>query len=144
MLPKGFTVGMKVFKVLPEVIIFDGEVPLSFINQRKWDDDTDDLPPEMPLPDPLPETAFGHIRPKDWLPSVSEPIELQEGEGLAYAVSAKVVDAPLVVLPGREKELSSFISKVCVSYSFGPFELVTIYSVFVRLYLDLGELLLEY
>ncbi|KAF8812840.1 hypothetical protein BYT27DRAFT_7159005 [Phlegmacium glaucopus] len=112
-LPKGFTVGMEVFKVLPDVIIFDGEVPPSYNNQGKWgDDDMDDLPPEMPLPDPLPERAFGHIRPKDWLPSVSEPIELEEEEGLAYAVSAKVVDVPLEVLPGREGEFSSFVGKV--------------------------------
>ena len=88
-LPKGIAVGMTVYKVLPEVIIFDGEVPSSIIIGRN-SDDTDDLPPKMPLPDPLPERAFGHIRPKDWLPSVSEPIELEE-EGSAYTISAKVV-----------------------------------------------------
>ena len=102
-LPKGLTLGMKVFRVSPDVIIFDGEVPPSPI--AKWD--TDDPPPEMPLPDPLPERAFGHIRPKDWLPSVSEP--LGDGE---YAISAKVVDAPIQVLPGREKVFSNFIGKV--------------------------------
>ena len=111
-LPKGITVGMTVFKVLPEVIIFDGEVPPSVIINRRDSDDTDDLPPRMPLPDPLPERAFGHIRPKDWLPSVSEPIDLQE-EGSAYAISAMVVDVPLEVLPGRQKEFSNFVRKVC-------------------------------
>jgi hypothetical protein len=108
-LPKGITVGMTVYKVLPDVIIFDGEVPSSIIN---WSD-SDDLPPEMPLPDPLPERAFGHIRPRDWLPSVSEPIELQEEEGSAYTISARVVDVPLEVLPGRQKQFSNFVGRVC-------------------------------
>lgn len=109
-LPKGIAVGMTVFKVLPEVIVFDGEVPSSIIIDRN-SDDTDDLPPRMPLPDPLPERAFGHIRPKDWLPSVSEPIDLEE-EGSAYTISARVVDVPLEVLPGRQKRFSNFIGKV--------------------------------
>lgn len=100
-----------VLKVLPEVLIFDGEVTPSFINKKK-SDGPDDLPPGMPLPDPLPERAFGHMRPKEWLPSTSEPIESQEGQGSAYAISAKVVDAPLEVLPGREQEFSDFIRKV--------------------------------
>jgi hypothetical protein len=113
-LPKGITVGMTVYKVLPEVIIFDGEVPPSVIIGKNLDD-KDDLPPRMPLPVPLPERAFGHIRPRDWLPSVSEPIQLEEEEGSAYTISARVVDVPLEVLPGREKEFSNFIRKVIVS-----------------------------
>lgn len=112
-LPKGITVGMTVLKVLPDVIIFDGEVPQFIINKGKLDDPVD-LPPEMPLPYPLPDRAFGHIRPKDWLPSVSEPIEVEEGEGSAYVISAKVVDVPLEVLPGRQKQFSNFVGKVCV------------------------------
>ena len=112
-LPKGITVGMRVFKVLPEVIIFDGEVPYPITNNGK-SDDTVDIPPEMPMPDPLPDRAFGHIRPQDWLPAVSEPIESPGGEGSAYVISAKVVDVPLEVLPGREKQFSNFVGKVCV------------------------------
>ena len=111
-LPKGITVGMTVYKVLPDVIIFDGEVPSSIIIERN-SDDTDDPPPRMPLPDPLPERAFGHIRPRDWLPSVSEPIELEEEEGSAYTISARVVDVPLEVLPGRQRQFNNFIGKVC-------------------------------
>lgn len=109
MLPKGVIIGLNVSKVLPEVIIFDGEVPPAFIN--KWGN-TDDLPPKMPLPNPLPKGAFGHIRPMNWLPSVSKPIELEEGEGSSYAVSARVVDVPLDVLPGRETEFGDFVRKV--------------------------------
>ena len=128
MLPKGIKVGMTVYRVLPEVIIFDGEVPPSIIFRRN-SDDSNDLPPEMTLPDPLPERAFGHIRPKDWLPSVSEPIESQEEEGSAYTISARVVDVPLEVLPGRQKQFSSFVGKVC-SHNV-VFELWTVSSVSV-------------
>ena len=127
-LPKGVTIGMNVSRVLPEVVVFDGEVPSSIIIRRN-SDDTDDLPPKMPLPDPLPENAFGHIRPKDWLPSVSEPIELQGEEGLAYTISARVVDVPLEVLPGREEQFSNFVGKVCFHNVI--LELWVILSVFV-------------
>lgn len=128
-LPKGLTVGLNVSKVLPEAIIYDGEVPPSFVDHRKFG--MDDLPPQMPLPNPLPARAFGHIRPKHWLPSVSTPIELPEGEGSAYAVSARVVDIPLEVLPGREEEFGSFVRKVCVIVYNVILELVTISVSFV-------------
>lgn len=71
-------------------------------------------PPAPSLPDPLPERAFAHIRPEDWLASESEPVESGEGEGSAVAVSANIVDVPLEVLPGREREFSNFVSKVCL------------------------------
>ncbi|RDB17180.1 hypothetical protein Hypma_001825 [Hypsizygus marmoreus] len=101
-LPKGINVDLNVSRVLPDVLVFDGEVP----------DSTYLLPPQLPLPDPLPERAFGHIRPEDWLDSVSVRDRSEEGEGAAYAVSAKIVDVPLEVLPGRQKEFSNFVSKV--------------------------------
>jgi len=101
-LPKGIDVGLDVFRVLPDVLVFDGEVPSSL-----------HPPPETPFPVPLPKNAFGHIRPDDWLPSQCVPIEPEDGDdGLAYAVSATVVDVPLQVLPGRQKEFSHFVRKV--------------------------------
>ena len=102
-LPKGIHVGLDVYRVLPDVLIFDGEVPEGALAVP---------PPAMPLPDPLPERAFGHLRPEDWLPSISGPDVSEDGEGAAYAVSAKVVDLPLEVLPGRQKEFNHFVSKV--------------------------------
>ncbi|KIJ99703.1 hypothetical protein K443DRAFT_679733 [Laccaria amethystina LaAM-08-1] len=102
-LPKGIHVGLDVYRVLPDVLIFDGEVPEGALAVP---------PPVTPLPDPLPERAFGHLRPKDWLPSISVPDISEDGEGAAYAVSAKVVDLPLEVLPGRQKEFNHFVSKV--------------------------------
>lgn len=109
-LPKGIDVGLDVFRVFPDVLIFDGEVPSSLL---QVDYTSTGLPPETPLPDPLPKNAFGHIRPEDWLPSQSDPIEPEDSDdGRIYAVSAKVVDVPLEVLPGRQKEFSSFVRKV--------------------------------
>jgi hypothetical protein len=106
MLPKGMFVDLIVNRVLPDVIIFDGQVPED-APPPYWDGDS--------LPDPLPERAFGRIRPLDWLDALSVltgPPDDGQDHGLVYAVSAKVVDVPLQVLPGREKELSSFVGKV--------------------------------
>ncbi|KAF9531125.1 hypothetical protein CPB83DRAFT_809476 [Crepidotus variabilis] len=114
-LPKGINVGMDVFQVLPDVLIFDGEVPPT-VTPWNWPDHhrpSHGPPPETPLPDPIPERAFGHLRPEDWLPSLSVPVDPEgDDEGTAYAVSAKVVDVPMQVLPGRQKEFSDFIGKV--------------------------------
>lgn len=105
-LPKGMNLELNVSKVLPDVLIFDGEVPSNASALK---------PPKNPLPDPLPERAFGHIRPDDWLNATSTRDEGGEEDGSVFAVSAKVVDVPLEVLPGRQKEFSNFVSKV------GPF-----------------------
>lgn len=108
-LPQGMHVGVDVYRVFPDVLIFDGEVP-----SLAWQTGArHGIPPEAPLPDPLPEGAFGHLRPDAWLPSISVPSDPEDGEGAAYIVSAKVVDVPLEVLPGRQKEFREFISKVC-------------------------------
>ncbi|GLB39567.1 hypothetical protein LshimejAT787_0700770 [Lyophyllum shimeji] len=101
-LPKGFDVGLVVSRVFPDVLVFDGEVP-----------DSIQVPPKSPpLPDPIPEGAFGHIRPDDWLNASSSHAEPDEGEGAAYDVTAKIVDVPLEVLPGRQREFSNFVGKV--------------------------------
>ncbi|KAF9457903.1 hypothetical protein BDZ94DRAFT_1227248 [Collybia nuda] len=102
-LPKGIDINLHVSRVLPDVLVFDGEVPrLTFAS----------LPTPPPLPDPLPENAFGHIRPDDWLPAMSIRDEPHEDVGVVYIVSAKIIDVPLEVLPGRQKIFSNFISKV--------------------------------
>ena len=115
-LPKGIHVGLDVFLVLPDVLIFDGEVPPTLPQPDHWQPNPPP-PPETPLPDPLPEGAFGHIRPEDWLPSICVPVEPEgDDEGAAYEVSAKVVNVPLEVLPGRQKEFSNFVGKVTQSF----------------------------
>jgi hypothetical protein len=103
-LPKGMNIDLDVKRVLPDVLVFDGEVP--------EDVHTDNTPESPPLPDPLPEGAFGHIRPDDWLNSRCVSVEPEDEEGSTFAVSAKIADVPLEVLPGREKEFRNFASKI--------------------------------
>lgn len=120
-LPKGMNVGLDIFRVFPDVLVFDGDVPSGPDMERHPYEETQysSRPPEPPLPDPLPKNAFGHIRPQDWLPSQSFPIKPEDSsDGTEYAVSAIVVDAPLEVLPGRQKEFSNFVKKVCYSETF--------------------------
>ncbi|THH10493.1 hypothetical protein EW146_g8352 [Bondarzewia mesenterica] len=112
-LPKGMDVRVNVSRVLPDVLVFDGPVlaalpaaPLPKIGPRA------DLPIPTPLPDPLPEHAFAHIRPEDWLRASSATADPEEGEGSETLVSAHIVDVPLEVLPGREREFSNFVGKV--------------------------------
>ncbi|KAI4524646.1 hypothetical protein K525DRAFT_262394 [Schizophyllum commune Loenen D] len=98
-LPRGMDIDLNVSRVLPDVIVFDGEVP-------------DDIDPEHGLPDPLPERAFGRLQPEEWIPADSVPDDHEGDEGSALAVRADIVDVPLEVLPGRQKEFSNFVSKV--------------------------------
>jgi len=100
-LPKGINVALDVQRIFPDVIVSDGEVVESL----------EDIP-EVPLPDPLPENAFGHIRPDDWLPSLCIREQAKEGDGATYSISAAFQGVPLGVLPGREKQFSNFVSKV--------------------------------
>ncbi|KAA1474647.1 hypothetical protein DENSPDRAFT_804457 [Dentipellis sp. KUC8613] len=137
-LPRGFDVRLEVGRVLPDVLVFDGPVPdgdsdgdddaddgeLSVVRWGGGDGDRDGplpAPPAPPLPDPLPPRAFAHIRPDDWLPADSEPgnstnpddgDDDEDDDGSVTLVRALLVDVPLQVLPGREKEFSNFVGKV--------------------------------
>lgn len=102
-LPKGINIDLNVSRLLPDVLIFDGEVP---------DSAPGTVPPPTPLPDPLPDGAFGHIRPDEWLSASCEAVTPREGDGATFAVAANIDNVPLEVLPGREKEFSDFVSKV--------------------------------
>jgi hypothetical protein len=124
-LPKGMNISLNVSYVLPDVLVFDGEVPsvpepdyveAQHKGHKGHHGPAPDLPEEPSLPDPLPDRAFAHIRPDDWLPAVSVLTEPEDGVGAVYAISAKVVDVPLEVLPGRQKEFSNFVGKVCDFY----------------------------
>ncbi len=113
-LPRGINVGVNATRVFPDVLIFDGAVPDSPGEEFS----SGSPPPTKPLPDPLPPGAFAHIVPEDWLPAECHPVEGPAGSGSAVAVSAQIVDVPLEVLPGRQREFSDFVSKVNVSVYF--------------------------
>ncbi|KAG1769840.1 hypothetical protein EDD22DRAFT_868174 [Suillus occidentalis] len=104
-LPKGMDLTLDVTRVFPDVLVYDGEVhELPTLLLPRQND-------EKELPDPLPERAFGHIRPEDWLEATSVQVDAGD-EGSIFAVTADMVDVPLEVLPGRQKQFSNFISKV--------------------------------
>jgi hypothetical protein len=81
--------------VLPDVLVFDGYPS----------DDRDVDPDELPYP----VRAFGRIHPDDNLPANSRPSS--EGDGLLI-VEAPIHDVPVQVLPGRDKVMSEFVSKI--------------------------------
>lgn len=111
---------LDVNRVLPDVFVFDGEVPISTGNSPSGEHEAETLP----LPDPVPDHAFAHIKPHDWLDALSEPDDnkdAEEEEGLAYSVGVKFVDVTLEVLPGRQKEFSDFVRKVCLFFPGVPF-----------------------
>jgi len=115
-LPKGMDMILQVDAVYPQLLVYDGPVPddesTGTEGLLEGEGDDDNLPEKMPLPDPLPANAFAHIRPGQWLDSISVPLGQQYGEGSVFSVSAEIVDIPLEVLPGRQREFSSFVGKV--------------------------------
>ncbi|KAI9070310.1 hypothetical protein FKP32DRAFT_1639970, partial [Trametes sanguinea] len=111
-LPRGINVGVNASRVFPDVLVFDGEVPGPGANESEPEMVRKGPPPSRPLPDPLPPRAFAHIRPDDWLPADCVPVKGPEDAGSTVAVSAHIIDVPLEVLPGREREFSNFVSKV--------------------------------
>jgi hypothetical protein len=137
-LPHGINPRLAVERVLPDVLVFDGAVseheddadPVSWIGalrvDSRWtrrhtiaydDDEGDDVPPPRPLPDPLPDRAFAHIRPDAWVRANSTPDDPARSgddaaDGTAVDVVARLEDVPLRVLPGRQRQFSAFVSKV--------------------------------
>ncbi|KAF8128752.1 hypothetical protein EV363DRAFT_1400524 [Boletus edulis] len=103
-LPRGMNFKMDVKQIMPDILVYDGDIDL--------------LPPLGPLgnvpsrlPQPVPPHAFGHILPDDWLNATSVYNGTDE-EGSIFSVSADIVDVPIQVIPGREKEFSNFVSKI--------------------------------
>ena len=114
-LPKGMDVSLQVEAVYPQLLVYDGPVPgdeLVITEGIASEYEDGYLPEPMPLPDPLPANAFAYIRPEGWLGSISVPLDHEGEEGSIFAVSAKVVDIPLEVLPGRQWKFGNFIRKV--------------------------------
>ena len=145
-LPEGMDVTLFINRILPDALIFDGPLPTasppahllptttrtevtkkSMTNSdhdspNSIDDDDDEVPPAPPLPSPLPPRAFARVRPSTWLSALSAPTaprrDWNERGRTTLRVSAWFADVPLEVLPGREREFRSFVTKVI----FGPSE----------------------
>jgi len=131
-LPKGMDMTLLIDRILPDVLIFDGPLPSASstvspllttrttITTTKNDDDEGDVPPAPPLPSPLPQRAFARVRPDTWLAAQSSPTtprrDWNEQGSTTLRISAWFADVPLEVLPGREREFRSFVTKVI----FGP------------------------
>ncbi|KAG6380131.1 hypothetical protein JVT61DRAFT_8218 [Boletus reticuloceps] len=103
-LPRGMNFKMDVKQIMPDILVYDGDIDL--------------FPPLGPLgnvpshlPQPVPPHAFGHILPDDWLNATSVYNGTDE-EGSIFSVSAEIVDVPIQVIPGREKEFSNFVGKI--------------------------------
>ena len=136
-LPEGLDVTLLIDRILPDVLIFDGPLvsasstasPLTTrttktakTTNKNDEHDDDDVPPAPPLPSPLPRHAFARVRPDTWLPALSSPAaprrDWNERGNTTLRISAWFADVPLEVLPGREREFRSFVTKVI----FGPSE----------------------
>ena len=134
-LPEGMDLTLLIDRILPDVLIFDGPLdsvsstasPLPTTRTTTRSTKTtgkkdDGVPPAPPLPSPLPQRAFARVRPDSWLTALSTPTaprrDWNERGNTTVRVSAWFTDVPLEVLPGREHEFRSFVTKVI----FGPSE----------------------
>lgn len=77
---------------LPDILVFNGATA----DKREIDPDQEPYPPK----------AFGHIHPPKWLSATSET------QGDLIMVTAPIQDQPLDVIPGRDSELSDFVTKI--------------------------------
>lgn len=140
--PEGMDVTLVINRILPDVLIFDGPLPVaspspvslpltrttSTGSTKEFhpdaaadeDDDDDDVPPAPPLPTPLPPRAFARVRPGTWLPTMSSPTpprrDWNERGSTTLRITAWFSNVPLEVLPGRERDFRNFVGKVI----FGP------------------------
>jgi hypothetical protein len=98
-------------KIWPDTLVFDGPPPPIILPPPSNISSTNghDAPP---LPNPLPERAFARIRAPDWL--VAQTLPPGDKTGDERRVTAKIVEAPLEVLPGRDDEFARFVKKVCL------------------------------
>lgn len=67
--------------------------------------------PAPPLPDPLPEKAFGRVRPYDFAPAETY-IDPTDPKGERKLLKAVLKDVPFTVLPGRAPLFRSFTWKL--------------------------------
>jgi hypothetical protein len=151
-LPHGFDIDIQVIRLWVDCLVYDGDVTLSSESGSNFTSNRDaingvrnvnepPLPEPFPLPNPLPLRAFGRITPRTWLNATSSFTPYAhlatspEEEGTSVYVTAQAVDVPLEVLPGRQGELSRFVTKVIHFYHLCLIDFVTHSSyIFILLY----------
>ncbi|CAD6891343.1 unnamed protein product [Tilletia controversa] len=78
---------------------------------KKSDDPPTEPEPEPPLPSPLPDGAFGRLRPHDFTPAITEP-DPTDPSGARKLLRCELVNVPFNVLPERQKEFRAFAWKI--------------------------------
>jgi hypothetical protein len=130
----GLAPKLDVRKIWPDALIFDGPPPFTGADSREEIQNpslsrlseecsigfrSPRAPP--PLPSPLPPRAFARIRPTDWLeshmlPDSNHTHDFVGDDAVTETkprwVTAKIQDAPVEVLPGREAQFQAFLTKV--------------------------------
>lgn len=104
------TVDVQITDLWPDVLIFNGKPPsmntTSAAQRHRAKQDEPD-----PLPDPLPEHAFGRVVPRSWTPAETY-IDPDDPEGRRKLLRSELKNVPFTILPGRGAEFRSFTWKI--------------------------------
>ncbi|KAL9939840.1 hypothetical protein V8E36_001657 [Tilletia maclaganii] len=79
--------------------------------QTKDDPPKPDPNPIPPLPSPLPDGAFGRLRPHDFTPATTGP-DPNDPTGARKLMRSELVNVPFTVLPDRQREFRAFAWKI--------------------------------
>jgi hypothetical protein len=132
------SIDVQITHLWPDILVFDGKPPsmlqsleaavasswtmvggaleslkrLAFVGVEEHDEEPKPEPePAPPLPDPLPEKAFGRVRPYDFAPAETY-VDPTDPKGERKLLRARLTDVPFTVLPGRGGIFRSFTWKL--------------------------------
>lgn len=119
---KGLEEAINAKRILPDVLVYDGELPRSNFDGNLFHSEHDqfalghhggrvDAQADYP-PNPLPATAFARMKPVEFMPAETIHIPANSTHNATTIVSATFVDAPLFLLPGRGDVLRRFVGKI--------------------------------
>ncbi|KAF8311608.1 hypothetical protein DL93DRAFT_1402404 [Clavulina sp. PMI_390] len=123
----GLTPRLDIRRVWPDALVYDGLPPPQLRSGSAEKASVEVMVgrrPAPPLPKPLPAGAFARIRPTDWLNATTldtiehqveaeaEYVDVDQDGVLVRWVKAELDNAPLDVLPGRDKEFQAFVRKL--------------------------------
>ena len=119
---KGLEEAINAKRILPDVLVYDGELPRFNFDDNLFDSEHDQLSlghhggrvdeqADYP-PNPLPATAFARMKPVASMPAETIHYPANSTHNATTIVSATFVDAPLFLLPGRGDVLRRFVGKI--------------------------------